>query len=280
MSSIVTEQGILHYEALGRGRPVILLHGWINSWDVWRDCMIALAGSRQYRVYALDFWGFGDSAKGNGSTTPSFRIDGYVEMVRQFMDSLGILISPLMGHSMGGTVALQFALKYPERTQKVAVVGSPIVGSTLNPFLKIAGMDSLAGLVWRYPGVFGPVAHQATKMIMHIILAKDSAQIRKMIFRDWERTTYESFFRSIADLRRTDLRAELKNLDKPAHGIYGVHDNIVSPTNAGLFNHTLPAANVTMMAHSRHFPMTDEPGRFLTTLESFLCQQPATNGAG
>ena len=73
MSSIVTEQGILHYESIGRGRPVILLHGWINSWDVWRDVMISLAREGQHRVYALDFWGFGDSAKAANAAAATFQ---------------------------------------------------------------------------------------------------------------------------------------------------------------------------------------------------------------
>lgn len=270
MSSIVTKQGILHYEALGRGQPVILLHGWINSWDVWRDSMIQLSRTHKYRIYALDFWGFGDSAKGTNNSSPSFQIDGYVEMVCQFMDTLGIIKSPLIGHSMGGTVAFQFALKYPERTQTVTVVGSPIVGSTLNPFLKLASMRGISFLIRRFPGTFGPVSNAVTKLLLQFVLAGDSPQIRDMIFRDWQRTTYDSFFRSIADLRQTDLRADLKNLRIPALGIYGAHDNIVSPSNANLLNHTLPSAEVTMMNYSRHFPMTDEPDRFLAILESFF----------
>jgi pimeloyl-ACP methyl ester carboxylesterase len=116
--------------------------------------MIALAGERSYRVYALDFWGFGDSA--NGASGPlaageHFQIASYVEMVHQFMDTLGILSAPVAGHSMGGTVALQLAMTYPDRIKKVAVVGSPIVGSSLNPFLKLAGYGWIAELIWRYP---------------------------------------------------------------------------------------------------------------------------------
>ena len=80
MSSIVTEQGILHYESIGRGQPIILLHGWINSWDVWREMMINLASTKRYRVYALDFWGFGDSAKASQPQSTTFQIEGYVEM--------------------------------------------------------------------------------------------------------------------------------------------------------------------------------------------------------
>ncbi|MCZ7670772.1 MAG: alpha/beta hydrolase [Chloroflexi bacterium] len=166
MSSIVTEQGLLHYESIGRGQPIILLHGWINSWDVWRDSMIALAKTRVYRVYALDFWGFGDSSKGAKTSTESFQINSYVDMVSQFMDSLGIQEAPVLGHSMGGTVALQIALAQSERVSKVAVVGSPVLGTSLNPFLQLAGYGVIAKLIWRYPFLL--------HSIMRILLAKDS----------------------------------------------------------------------------------------------------------
>lgn len=263
MSSIVTEQGILHYETIGRGRPLILLHGWINSWNVWRRAMIALGESGQFRVYALDFWGFGDSAKGSrNGVSPSFRIDAYVEMVHQFMDSLGIIEAPVFGHSMGGTVALKYALAHSDRVRKVAVVGSPVVGATLNPFLKLAGYDLIADVVWRFPILLS--------IVMHTLLARDSKQVREMIFRDVQRTTLDSFFRSIGDLRETDLRAQLNELEMPTLGIFGSRDNIVSPKNAELLANHVPHVEITMMRHSRHFPMSDEPDKFLTAMTGFL----------
>jgi len=262
MSSIVTEQGILHYESIGRGQPIILLHGWINSWDVWRDMMIALAKTGRYRVYALDFWGFGDSAKLANSQNTSFHIDSYAEMVRQFMDSLGIQQAPIFGHSMGGTVALQVSLTHPSRVERVAVVGSPIIGSSMNPFLQLAGYGSIAKLVWRYPILL--------HSIMRLLLAKDSKKVRGMIFRDVQRTTIESFFRSIGDLRNTDLRSKLVSLDLPALGIYGMKDNIVSPSNAQLLQAGVRASKVSILQRSRHFPMTDEPDVFLETINNFL----------
>lgn len=262
MSSIVTEQGLLHYESVGRGQPVILLHGWINSWDVWRDSMIALAQTRAYRVYALDFWGFGDSAKGPRTEPSTFRISSYVDMVHQFMNTLGMQKAPIFGHSMGGTVALQMALAHPERVEKVAVVGSPIMGNSLNPFLRLAGYGSIAKLIWRYPIIL--------HSIMRILLAKDSKKVRLMISRDVQRTTIESFFRSIGDLRDTDLRAALPTLELPTMGIYGVNDNIVSPENADLLSQSRHDTQITMMQHSRHFPMIDEPELFLQALHGFL----------
>ena len=262
MSSIVTEQGILHYESFGRGQPVIVLHGWINSWAVWRDLLLTLPKRGRYRVYALDFWGFGDSAKGGTDTAASFQINSYVEMVNQFMDSLGIMEAPIFGHSMGGTVALQVALSHPERVNKVAVVGSPIVGSSLNHFLRLAGYGSIAKIVWRYPVIL--------RTIMLILLAQDSQKVKAMISRDVQRTTMESFFRSIGDLRDTDLREQLPNLNIPALGIYGVKDNIVSPKNAKLLKQGVQNVEVSMMQHSRHFPMTDEPDAFIDAVTHFL----------
>ena len=262
MSSIVTEQGILHYESIGRGQPVILLHGWINSWAVWRDIMVTLAKTGRYRVYALDFWGFGDSAKVTHTTDASFQIDSYVEMVHQFMDSLGIIRAPLFGHSMGGTVALQTSLSHPDRVEKVAVVGAPIVGTSLNPFLQLSGYGSIAKLVWRYPILLNSV--------MRILLAKDSKKVRGMIFRDVQRTTIESFFRSIGDLRNTDLRSQLPGLSMQTMGIFGSKDNIVSPNNADILKNGVKTADINMMPNSRHFPMIDEPERFLNAVNQFL----------
>ena len=262
MSSIVTEQGILHYESIGRGQPIILLHGWINSWDVWRDLMITLSKTGRFRVYALDFWGFGDSAKASQMQTATFQIGSYVEMVNQFMDSLGIQKAPIFGHSMGGTVALQISFTHPERVEKVALVGSPIIGSSMHPFLQLAGYGSIAKLVWRYPIMLNS--------IMRILLAKDSKKVRTMIFRDVQRANVESFFRSIGDLRDTDLRSMLPTLDIPTLGIYGAKDKIVSPTNALLLRSGVKSVKVEVLEQSRHFPMTDEPDRFLDAISSFL----------
>ena len=92
MSSIVTDQGIVHYEAYGRGEPVILLHGWLGSWGYWFRTMEVL--KNKYRCYALDFWGFGDS----GKRRSSYQVSDVVGLVDQFMDRLGIDAAPIVGH--------------------------------------------------------------------------------------------------------------------------------------------------------------------------------------
>ena len=147
MSSIVTDRGIVHYETFGRGKPVVLLHCWLGSWNYWLSTMEYLAG-HQYKTYALDFWGFGDSAKQG-----VFSVSEYVEMVDQFMERMGLRSARVMGHSMGGTVSLSLMLRRPERVSRVAVVGSPIVGSGLSLLLKAAGCRPVARLLYAIPGL-------------------------------------------------------------------------------------------------------------------------------
>lgn len=259
MSSIVTTEGIVHYEMDGRGEPVILLHGWINSWDVWRETMIHVADQRRFRVYALDFWGFGESAK---EKTPPFKIGSYVSMVEQFMEIMGIWSAPIIGHSMGGTVALKLALDHPERVRKAAVVGSPIVGSSLNILLKLGGVQWIANTLFRIPLML--------RFVVWLVLSGDSKRVQHMIFRDVSRTNTESFFRSIGDLRRTDLRPRIGEIGVPTLGVFGEHDNIVDPDQARVLAKGVLHARVQMMPHSRHFPMLDEPDLFRQALLDFL----------
>jgi pimeloyl-ACP methyl ester carboxylesterase len=91
-----------------------------------------------------------------------------------------------------------------------------------------------------------------------------------MIFRDVSRTNAESFFRSIGDLHRTDLRPHMSQIHVPALGVFGAHDNIVNPDQSKVLAQQLPQAHVQMMRRSRHFPMLDEPDLFRKTLLDFL----------
>ena len=259
MSSIVTDRGLVHYEAYGRGQPVILLHGWLESWDHWLGTMEVLG--RSCKAYALDFWGFGES----GKQGVGFTVEDYVEMVDQFMDRLGIGRAPIIGHSMGGTVSLGLALEHPERVEKVAVVASPIVGDGLALFLRFAARRSLASLAYQVPHAL-PLGVR----VLSPLLARDWKTWYKMFARDLSRTTLESFHYSIASLRKTDLRPRLKALGVPALGVYGQVDRIVDPKQAEVLARHAPLAEIRYFEHSGHFPMLDEPDRFHQTLCEFL----------
>jgi pimeloyl-ACP methyl ester carboxylesterase len=259
MSCIVTDRGVVHYETFGRGQPVVLLHGWLESWDHWLGTMEALA--RQYKTYALDFWGFGESGRYGGG----FTVTDYVEMVDQFITRMGIQDVLLMGHSMGGTVSLCLALDHWERIKRVIVVGSPVAGDGLALFLRLAARRTLASLAYRMPG-----ALQFGVRLASPLLARDWRRWYRMFQRDLSRTTLESFHYSIESLHRTDLRPRLKDIQVPMLGIYGNLDRIVDPHQGDLLARNVESAALRYFGRSGHFPMLDEPDRFYHTLHEFM----------
>jgi pimeloyl-ACP methyl ester carboxylesterase len=221
----------------------------------------------RFKIYALDFWGFGESANGAaaGQDGHPYKLDAYVSMVDQFMETMGIQRAPIIGHSMGGTVALKMALDHPERVLKAAVVGAPIVGESLNTLLKLGGKRWVADTLFQVPLVL--------RAVIWSVLRGDSPRVRKMIFRDVSRTNVESFFRSIEDLHRTDLSQRMGEISVPTLGVFGQRDNVVDPGQAGVLRKGIPHARIQVMARSRHFPMVDEPALFRRTLLSFLLGQ-------
>jgi len=258
VSSITTDQGILHYEVYGRGQPVILLHGWLGSWGLWQETMAYLGAF--YRTYALDFWGFGES----GRKRNTYAVSDFVSLVDQFMEQLGIIRAPLVGHSMGGTVSLNVAIRYPERVSKVVVVGSPIVGSSLSPLLKLAGYRGIAFLLFNMMGPFRAGVRFYSRFICR------DPRFPDMMDRDLSRTTVESFLRSIASLRRTDLTPMLDQVRVPALGMYGATDKIVDPQQWQPMQSGIRLARIEHFPTCGHFPMLEEPAEFSQKLKAFL----------
>ena len=258
MSSITTDQGIVHYEVYGRGRPVILLHGWLGSWGIWQETMEYLG--RYYRTYALDFWGFGES----GKKRETYAVQDFVSLVDQFMEHLGIVSAPLVGHSMGGTVSLSVALSHPERVSKVVVIGSPIVGSSLAWPLKLSGNRTIAFMLFNMMWAFRLGMRVASPFISR------DPRFPEMMDKDLSRTTLESFLLSIASLHRTDLRPMLSEINIPSMGMYGDLDNIVSPHEWKPMLEGMPATRVERFNNAGHFIMLDEPKLFTEKLKSFL----------
>jgi pimeloyl-ACP methyl ester carboxylesterase len=215
---------------------------------------------RFYRTYALDFWGFGES----GKKQPSYSVDDYVSMVNQFMEQLGIARAPLVGHSMGGTVSLKFAIDHPERVSKVVVIGSPVDGKSLALLLKLAGIRSIAFLV--YNNMWG------LKLGLRVAAPFITRDRRwtEMINADLSKVTLESFLTSIASLRRTDLTQDLARVQVGVMGIYGTRDNIVHPNQWKPICEQVGLPTILRFNGAGHFPMLDDPERFRTSLRDFL----------
>lgn len=263
MPSIVTPQGLVHYEVVGSGPPVILLHGWTQAWNTWRSTIEAFAG--QYRMYAPDLWGFGESDK---ERRKQFEVSDFVELIPQFQDALGLPPMPIMGHSMGGTTALGVALKYPERVKKVAVVGSPINGRSLSLFLKLAGTRSVASLL--LTGEDTPLLATFIRLWSPFVSRPQPKLFYDMTITNSTGFNVNSFFSSIRSLRRTNLSDQLDALKIPVMGIYGARDVIVNPNQCKLFERLLPHGRTVWIKKAGHFPMWDTPEEFHTAFKQFM----------
>lgn len=142
MSAITISGDLAHYEVLGRGKPVILLHSWLGSWRYWIPTMQQLGV--KYRTYALDLWGFGDS----GRNKIHYGLDGQVEMLRQFIDRMGIPKAVFVGHGLGAAVIAQFATM-PECksiVHRMMVISPPLFGAGFRSATS-AGKDEASNAV-------------------------------------------------------------------------------------------------------------------------------------
>lgn len=122
----IDKVNIRYWEAGSNGKPVILLHGAGGGVEIWSFNIQELAN--YYRVYAFDMVGTGLSDKPNAS----YSVDYQAEFLRSFMDAVDINRASLIGHSMGGSIALKFALKSPERVDKLVLISSFGLGKEIN----------------------------------------------------------------------------------------------------------------------------------------------------
>ena len=257
MSIMVVDRQVVHYEVLGHGRPVLFLHGWLGSWRYWFPTMERVAD--HFRTYSFDFWGFGESRR--QSTQES--IQNYSDQVIRFLDELGIDRVLLVGHSMGGMVALKTAINHPRRISRVAAVGAPIVGDSLSWLLKLTDRPILADAFARMPWF--------RRYMFRWFLGETNDPSVHEILDDSVKSSSTTLRRAVGSMWRTDLRPELRRLSVPTLIVHGGRDEIVHPNQADLFDE-VSTAEVVVMPESRHFPFLDEAELFNDILLRFLKQ--------
>ncbi len=120
MSAITLGGDLVHYEVLGRGRTVLLLHGWVGSWRYWVPVMQQL--HLKYRVFAVDLFGFGDSAK----NPRRYTLDEQVRMLIQFLQSIQQKKVAVVAHGLGAWVAAEMARRAPDTVAKMMLISPPL----------------------------------------------------------------------------------------------------------------------------------------------------------
>jgi len=267
MSAILLDAGIVHYEVFGRGKPILLLHGWLGSWRYWMPTMESL--SDMFRTYALDFWGFGDTDQPGDR----YSIDDYVRQLGDFLDGLGISSISLVGHALGGVVALRAALDFPQRVDKLVLVDTPIHGDSLAASVKLA-RNPFSRLVVGSRTMVGLWMRSLKKS------SADWAQMYDEIVEDTTRLDENAVQESVENMLTLDMRPDLQKLYTHTLVIHGEKDEFVNPDQTQLFNgETVATAQVVILQGCRHFPFLDEPSKFNRLLKDFLGSEIGTEVA-
>ena len=241
MSATVINGGLVHYEAFGRGRPIIFIHGWLGSWRYWMRTMEAL--SSDYRAYALDLWGFGDSDK----SQERYSVSDYTNLLSDFMEGMGIVQASLVGHALGATVALRFSILYPDSVYRLATVSLPITPAAISGrLLEFAGNSPLAKMFW-------------WRQITHKEVQQESEKIADNVIS-----------LSVQSVAEVDTQTLLQQVSHLTLAVYGEKDNVVDPVPVRALNSTRANVRTIGLAESKHFPMLEETNKFNRLLKDFL----------
>ncbi|NLE43358.1 MAG: alpha/beta hydrolase [Chloroflexi bacterium] len=242
MSAIVLGDGLVHYEVLGRGKPLILLHGWIGSWRYWMSTMEDLSSG--YRVYAPDLWGFGDSDKRRSAYT----VRDYVAQLDTFLSQLGVDEVSLVGHSLGGAIALEFATSSPDRVKRVVGVGVP--------FNRAAVARALVNASTHGEALVKLATRRATYPEIDL-------EVRK--------TDMAAVAHSVASLAELDLYHSVQSLRIPVLLVYGEQDPLVRWPGPDIVpDDAADRKRVFCLTGAQHFPMLEQRNKFSRLLLDFL----------
>lgn len=240
MSALIVDGDVVHYEVLGRGRPLIFVHGWLGSWRYWVPTLQAV--SSEYRAYALDLWGFGDSARRRAD----YGLDGQVELLRTFMDRLAIVKAAFIGHGLGAAVVALLCRLYPALADRALLVGLPIDNVDLNTRQLDA---SPTGLIESFV---------------------DRGPHLDLLLREAAKTDRGALSASMDALRAAEMSRLLAELQQPVLLAHGARDTLVSAPGDTVVEALGANVHGVTLNESRHFPMLDETARFNRLVSDFL----------
>jgi pimeloyl-ACP methyl ester carboxylesterase len=258
---------------LGSGPAVLLLHGLGCDHRTWLPVIDAL--SRHYTVIAPDLLGHGLSDKPRGD----YSVGGFANGMRDLLTVLGIDRATVVGHSFGGGVAMQFAYQFPDRTERLVLVGSGGLGPevsaairaiTTTGFYQVMGLLALPGV--RHVGCAGLRALSRTRVKGFRDFDEVAAVYES--FRDpAARTAIRHVVRSVVDWQgQIVTMADRAYLTEalPMCVIWGAEDRVIPTSHADRAAELSPAARIEILPDSGHFPHKDHPDLFAQVLHDFV----------
>jgi pimeloyl-ACP methyl ester carboxylesterase len=260
----------------GSGSALLLVHGIGDSSRTWLPVIPGLA--RDHTVIAPDLLGHGDSAKPRAD----YAVGAYACGMRDLLDVLQIARVTIVGHSLGGGVAAQFAYQFPERCERVVLVGSGGVGREVHPMLRMLaapGCELVLPLAtsrparWAVRRMRGPL-----ERLGGLGFGADFGYVSDRYDGLQDATARRAFVRtlrgvvdgrgqSVTMLDRSYLAAGI-----PTLLVWGAHDRVVPLQHAAVAHSAMPGSRLVVFGEAGHMPHRDDPARFEAEVRRFLAE--------
>ena len=261
------------YRTAGSGPVVLLIHGVAGTSEQWADVAPALA--ERFTVVAPDLLGHGDSAKPVGD----YSLGAYAVSLRDLLIALGHRRATVVGHSLGGGIAMQFAYEYPVFCERLVVVSSGGLGREVHPLLRAAtlpGAELVLPLIAseRVLGLGGALGQILARAGLRA--GPDIAEMARgyaSLADAGARGAFLHTVRAVIDYNGQRVSAAdrlyLSSMI-PALIVWGRRDPLI-PAAHGEFAHgEMPGSRLEIFEDAGHFPHLDEPIRFAGVLRDFL----------
>ncbi|MDO8600819.1 MAG: alpha/beta hydrolase [bacterium] len=250
--NIILNNLLTHYYAWknpGRGSCALLfLHGWRSGGAVWFPIIPALLQQTSCDIYTLDLPGFGKS-----QTPPSsFSLDDYREIIKAFVQKLGLARVVLVGHSFGGRITIKCATAYPNFFQKIVLVDSAgvrmrdknlrtknLIAKIVKPFFRLPLISRLRKPLY---GVIGSEDYLATPELREVFVS----------------------------IINEDLQPLLSGINAKTLIVWGENDDVTPIEAAEIMQKEIPHAELTILPDAGHFSFLDQKEKFINTLVQFL----------
>lgn len=231
------------YRIAGSGPAVVLIHGMLNSSSHWQSVAMNLA--REHTVLVPDLIGHGDSAAPRGD----YSLGAHAASIRDLMAAIGIDRASIVGHSLGGGVAMQFFYQFPQRVERLALISSGGLGREVSPMLRTAALPGFSTLLSATirPRLLRAMAGSGRSLREHGLGGGVYLQAIARALRPLEnaeaRQAFLQTLRSVIDVRgqRVSATDRLYLLETmPTMIVWGERDNTIPPVHGRLAHEAIP----------------------------------------
>jgi pimeloyl-ACP methyl ester carboxylesterase len=261
------------YRVVGQGPPVVLIHGMINTSRHWERVALGLAD--RHTVIAPDLLGHGDSAAVRGD----YSLGAHAASIRDLLAAIEVERATVIGHSLGGGIAMVFFYQFPERTERLGLISSGGLGHDVSPLLRGVAVPGAAPLLWAASRrsvieALGKASEAMRERGSRKGVYLDAIARALLPLRDaGSRRAFLRTLRAVIDMRGQAVSARDRLYlvaDFPVLIVWGERDRTIPIEHGRAAHRLIPASRFQTLAGAAHFPHIEDPEGLTAALRDWL----------